>query len=47
MSKQLIDLATEVADSREAELPLKLLKLRGKPLENQPLEERTISDFEN
>lgn len=29
MSKKLIDLATEIADSRESELPLKLIKLKG------------------
>lgn len=32
MSEKLINLATEVADSREAELPHKLLKLRGRLL---------------
>lgn len=29
MSKELIDLATEVADARETDVPHKLLKLRG------------------
>ena len=29
MTKQIIDLAVEIADSRDIDLPLKLLKVKG------------------
>jgi hypothetical protein len=30
MTKQIVDLAVEIADSRDIDLPFKLLKVKGK-----------------